>query len=224
MQPHVIGSTTPASRSAADRIGLAENFDSFLKLLTAQLTSQDPLSPLDANQFTQQLVQFTAVEQAIKTNATLGELLTLVRGDQLTRTAQFIGAEVEAGGETLRLGPERQAQLHYRLEQPAASVAIGIRNEGGELVFATSGETGAGEHRLAWNGLDARGRPLPEGLYRVEITATRARGEPVPVSTAIRGTVDGVELAGDHLLLSVDGVLVPAAAIRAIRAPASPAG
>ena len=57
------------------RIGLADDFDSFLQLLTTQLKNQDPLAPMDANQFTQQLVQFSAVEQAIKTNDALGQLL-----------------------------------------------------------------------------------------------------------------------------------------------------
>lgn len=221
MQTQPIGLDPPASRSAADRIGLAENFDSFLKLLTTQLTSQDPLAPLDANQFTQQLVQFTGVEQAIKTNAALGDLLALVRADQLARSTQYLGAEAEAGGETVRLGPERQAELRYRLDQPAARVTITVRNEAGEPVFATVGDGRSGTHALPWNGLDAWGGALPEGLYRVEIAATRERGEPVPVSTTIRGIIDGVEFAGDRVLLSIAGVLVPSEAITAIRTPAA---
>lgn len=224
MQTQPIGLEPPAARSAADRIGLAENFDTFLKLLTTQLTSQDPLAPLDANQFTQQLVQFTGVEQAIKTNAALGDLLALVRADQLARSTQYLGAEAEAGGETVRLGPGHQALLHYRLEQPAAKVAITVRNEAGEPVFAIEGDGRSGTHQLPWSGLDSWGRALPEGLYRVEIAATRERGEPVPVTTTIRGIIDGVEFAGDRVLLSVAGVLVPSEAIRAIRAPAPQAG
>ena len=72
--------TPPPSTAATSRIGLADDFDNFLQLLTTQLQSQDPLSPLDANQFTEQLVQFTGVEQAIKTNDVLGQLVALVRG------------------------------------------------------------------------------------------------------------------------------------------------
>jgi flagellar basal-body rod modification protein FlgD len=77
------GTAAASSAAAKDRIGLADDFDSFLQLLTTQLKNQDPLAPLDANQFTQQLVQFSAVEQAIKTNDALGQLLSVMRGDQI---------------------------------------------------------------------------------------------------------------------------------------------
>src|SRR5512132_470358 len=90
-------SAAGANASAAkSRIGLADDFDSFLQLLTTQLKHQDPLSPMDANQFTQQLVQFSSVEQAIKTNDVLGQLLSLVRSDQIGRSLDYLGAEVEA--------------------------------------------------------------------------------------------------------------------------------
>jgi hypothetical protein len=74
-----------AGKAGTARISLADDFDSFLQLLTAQLKAQDPLAPMDANQFTQQLVQFSEVEQAIKANDALGQLVALIRGDQLSR-------------------------------------------------------------------------------------------------------------------------------------------
>jgi flagellar hook protein FlgE len=98
------GAAATASASASNRIGLADNFDSFLKLLTAQLKSQDPLSPLDANQFTQQLVEFSGVEQALKTNDTLTQLVALVRSDQIARSIDYLGAQVETKGQTITLG------------------------------------------------------------------------------------------------------------------------
>src|SRR5919112_3505074 len=69
------GSGVPTT-SAANNATLAKNFDTFLSLLTTQLKNQNPLEPLDTNQFTQQLVQFAGVEQQIKSNETLNSLLT----------------------------------------------------------------------------------------------------------------------------------------------------
>jgi flagellar basal-body rod modification protein FlgD len=207
----------PIAANANDsRIGLADNFDSFLKLLTAQLKAQDPLSPLDANQFTQQLVQFSGVEQAIRTNQALGQLVALVQGDQLTRSLDYLGAEVEAQASTVPLGAGATAQLSYQLATAADRVQIEIYNASGQLVATEGGTTTAGSHNVPWDGRGASGAALPEGLYRFNVVASDAAGEPVPVTTSIRGVVDGVEIDGDLLLLSVAGVLMPTDAISAI--------
>ena len=208
-----------AASAATSRIGLADDFDSFLKLLTAQLKAQDPLSPLDANQFTQQLVQFSGVEQAIKTNQALGQLVALVQGDQITRSLDYLGAEVEAVGGTVRLAAGGAAQLGYQLAASADRVQIEIYDAGGRLVATQQGRTSAGKHSVPWDGRAPDGAALPAGLYQFNVLASDAAGQPVPVTTAIRGVVDGVEIVGEQLLLSVDGVLMPIASISAIYRP-----
>jgi flagellar basal-body rod modification protein FlgD len=217
--PSSTAGTAAASSAAKDRIGLADDFDSFLQLLTTQLKNQDPLAPLDANQFTQQLVQFSAVEQAIKTNDALGQLLATMRGDQIARSVDYLGAEVEAEGQTIRLGEGGPARVRYRLDQSAAQVRIEIYDGAGRLVATRQGETGAGSHSLDWNGQSQSGAPLPAGLYRVEVVASDAAGQAVPVTTTIRGVVDGVEIDGDRLMLSIDGVLMPLDSITSIHRP-----
>ena len=208
-----------AAAAAKSRIGLADDFDSFLQLLTAQLKAQDPLSPLDANQFTQQLVQFSGVEQAIKTNQALGELVALVRGDQISRSLDYLGAEVEAEGGTVRLGAGGAAQLSYQLAESADRVQIEIHDAGARLVATQQGSTSAGRHSVPWDGRAPNGATLPEGLYQFNVVASDAAGDPVPVTTTIRGVVDGVEIDGERLLLSVDGVLMPTESISAIYRP-----
>jgi flagellar basal-body rod modification protein FlgD len=207
------------STAATSRIGLADNFDNFLKLLTTQLQSQDPLSPLDATQFTEQLVQFTGVEQAIKTNDVLGQLVALVRTDQIARAVDYLGAEVEANGQTVRLDGNAPATIHYRLDQPAAEAVISIFNEAGRLVRTQAADAAPGVHTVAWDGRDQAGARLPDGLYRVEVAAKSTAGTAGPVSTTITGVVDGVELQGDRLMLSVAGVLLPLDAVSTIRRP-----
>jgi flagellar basal-body rod modification protein FlgD len=211
--------TAIAASAANSRIGLADDFDSFLQLLTAQLKAQDPLSPLDANQFTQQLVQFSGVEQAIKTNQALGQLVALVQGDQITRSLDYLGAEVEAEASTIHLGSGAPAQLSYALADSAERVQIEIYDEGGRLVATEQGQTGPGTHSVPWDGRAASGAALPAGLYRFNVVAGDAAGNPVPVTTSIRGVVDGVEIDNDQLLLSVAGVLMPTSSISAIHRP-----
>lgn len=210
--------TTPRQPTeGGDGPGLANDFNSFLKLLTTQLANQDPLEPLDADQFTRQLVQFSGVEQSIKTNTMLEELVGLVRADQFSRGIDYLGATVDAEAGTVRLGSEQQAQIRYGLAADAGQVAIRVRDETGMLVFQGAGDPSAGQHSIPWDGRDALGNRLPDGLYRAEVTATDASGQAMPVATTIRGVVDGVETQGERLLLSVDGVLVGTDQITRIR-------
>jgi flagellar basal-body rod modification protein FlgD len=213
------GTAAATASAAKSQIGLADDFDSFLQLLTTQLEHQDPLSPMDANQFTEQLVQFSSVEQAIKTNDVLGQLLSLVRSDQIGRSLDYLGAEVEAPGQTIRLDGTTPAEVDYRLDQPASDVAINIYDQAGRLVATRSGTGETGSHSVAWDGRDQSGQPLPQGLYRVEVAARNAAGQPVTVATAVRGTVDGVELQDDKIFLSVDGVLLPLDSVTSIHRP-----
>jgi flagellar basal-body rod modification protein FlgD len=219
MQIETAARSAATATAARQSVGLADNFDTFLQLLTTQLKSQDPLSPMDATQFTEQLVQFSGVEQAIKTNGMLDQLLTSMRAQEIGRSVGYLGTEVEAAGQTVRLGDGGGAGLHYRLPEPAADVTLAIYDSGGRMVATLQGDGRAGAHTLSWDGRGASGVRQPPGQYRIEITARDATGEPVPASTAVAGVVDAVETTGERIMLSVDGVLVPLDALTAIRRP-----
>lgn len=205
------------SESKGSITGLADDFDSFLKLLTTQLQNQDPTSPMDADQFTQQLVQFSGVEQQIRSNETLGELASLMQADQLSQSVSYLGAEVEAEGDVFRLGDDNLANLHYTLDGAASTVLLKISDEYGRLVALKPGETGAGRHSLTWDGIGDDGVQRTEGAFKIEVVAQNAAGAPVSASTTVSGIVDGVEMNGAETMLSVDGALMPLERVSAIR-------
>src|ERR671912_163758 len=89
-----------AVKSATDSNSLTNNFQTFLTLLTAQLKNQNPLDPLDTNQFTQQLVQFAGVEQQLKSNDQLKALLELEKTAQSTNALIYVGNTVAVDGST----------------------------------------------------------------------------------------------------------------------------
>ncbi|TVQ38780.1 MAG: flagellar hook assembly protein FlgD, partial [Geminicoccaceae bacterium] len=93
-----------ASKAPNQKQSLAEQFDGFLVLLTTQLKNQDPLSPMDANEFTSQLVQFTGVEQSVNINQKLDRMLALMGADRLGPGTAYLGKEVEAIGDKVVLG------------------------------------------------------------------------------------------------------------------------
>ncbi len=215
-----ISALTAATATTASKdsvTGLAEDFDSFLQLLTVQLQNQDPTAPMDADQFTQQLVQFSGVEQQIRSNETLSELASLMKADQLSQSVGYLGAEVEAEGDVFRLGEDGVAKIHYELENPASAVALKITDEFGRIVALRSGETGIGRQTLAWDGVGDDGVRRTDGAFKVEVLAEDAIGAPIAASTMVGGIVDGVEMDGSRTLLSVDGILMPIERIAAIR-------
>jgi len=210
--------TATAAGQSRSSTGLSDDFDSFLKLLTTQLQNQDPTQPLDADKFTAQLVQFSGVEQTIKTNSKLDRLVNLIEATQTTTALDYIGNEVEIAGNRLQLTEAGEVSLGYGLDRNVADVRINILNDDGKLVRQIEGPTAAGQHRMMWDGLDGDGVRQPNGTYRMMVSATDAEGERVEAETRITGRVDGLERKADELSLIVDGLPWPLESVRAARA------
>lgn len=219
MDISALTSTTSQGSDNGSVARLADNFDDFLKLLTTQLQNQDPTSPMDADQFTQQLVQFSGVEQQIRSNQTLEELSSLMQADRLSRSVSYLGAEIEAEGSVFGLGDDGEATLNYELERPANSVLVRISDDSGRTLALKSGEVTTGRHSVDWDGRGDNGVQHADGPFTFEIIAQDTLGEPVDAKTIISGIVEGVEMEGNQTLLSIDGVPMPLNLIHSIRQP-----
>src|SRR6266478_5847935 len=95
--------STSAATNALASQQIAGNFQSFLTLLTTQLQNQNPLDPLDTNQFTQQLVEFAGVQQQLNTNDSLATLVSLQQTAQSTQALGFVGKTAVVKGSTAAL-------------------------------------------------------------------------------------------------------------------------
>ena len=96
-------SSTAQAAGANSSQQLAGNFNTFLQLLTTQLQNQNPLDPLDTNQFTQQLVEFASVEQQINMNTNLQSLITMQQTTEATSALQLVGKTITVGGNSATL-------------------------------------------------------------------------------------------------------------------------
>ena len=213
-----VSGTAPKSASSIASIGLANNFDNYLTLLTAQLKYQDPLEPVDPKEFTQQLVQLTSVEQAIQTNANLEKIIENLTANTSASVVNFIGKEIEAEGTTGML-TEGEATWNYSLASDAESVEIRILDANGSLVYATTGNISSGDHTFTWDGTDNNGVSKPDGLYTISIKALDQNGNDVGVSTAVVGVVTGFETTAEGIILNVGQLKVPYSDVTAVRAP-----
>jgi flagellar basal-body rod modification protein FlgD len=223
MDTSTIGIGTNVATSAAQAAGnkLSDTFDNFLKLLTTQLKHQDPLSPLDSNEFTAQLVQFTGVEQAIATNKNLEKLLDLQNANLTTAGLGYIGQTVEAEGSTTGL-QNGKAAFAYGLDGNAAVTTITIANAAGLPLFSTAGETTAGKHSFTWDGTDAGGNSVPPGTYKIVVTARDAENNPVGTSTSVIGKVTGIKTGENGLVLDISGAKIPADQVVSVQATQDP--
>ena len=223
--PAANSAATPASTAAAagNAAGpnLAGNFDQFLKLLTTQLQHQDPTSPLDPNQFTQELVQFSSVEQQINTNTSLTTMIALQQSQQAASALQFIGANVAVSGTTAQLA-NGQANWNYSVTQPATAT-INVVNSSGTTVFSTSQTVQPGAQTFAWNGLDGKGAASPDGAYTLSVSAVGANGQTVPVTTQVQGVVTGVDVSKTPPNLTIGGQSYPLNQITQILSAGTPA-
>jgi len=222
--PSVVSGTTPLPATKTDsgstlgsttNATLAGNFQTFLTLLTTQLQNQNPLDPLDTNQFTQQLVQFASVEQQLKTNDQLTSLVALQQTAQSTQALGFVGKTAVVDGSTTTM---TGSAATWKLGVASNSnVNITIANSTGQNVFTRAYPVTAGENQaFTWDGKGNDGTQWPDGKYTLTATATDASGNPVAVSTQIQGVVNSVDLTQSPPLLSINGQTYTVSQIKSI--------
>lgn len=219
--------TTPVSGAAATpstqdatalgKTQLATSFNTFLTLLTTQLKNQDPLSPLDSNQFTQQLVQMTGVEQQLASNDLLKQLVSNT-GAGISQAVGVIGKDVTASSPDAQIASGK-ASWNYSLSRNAKDVSIQIVDSKGAVVHAEApSDNSAGNHAFTWNGKDLTGHQLADGgPYTLKVTAKDSTGTDVPSSIFLRGTVTGVEQdSTGKTLLTINGAKIPWSTVTAV--------
>jgi flagellar basal-body rod modification protein FlgD len=191
----------PKTQTTADaaRTTLSSNFDTFLKLLTTQLQNQDPLSPMDSSKFTEQLVQYSQVEQQIETNSKLTDLSTTLSSQIQASTS---AAALSYIGKTAMFNTDAAAMTNgaahwdYTLAAPAGATALTVTDASGATVFQTTGELATGTHGFDWNGKDSNGATLPDGVYHLKVTATDTSGAAVASAVTVNEVISGIDMSG----------------------------
>lgn len=181
---------------------IASNFNDFLSLLTTQLKNQDPTAPLDTNQFTSQLVQFTGVAEQVNANATLSSILSATQTQQLAQASSLVGDKVAFSGGTLPL-QNGTAQVNFQVPS-AGAVQIAVVNASGQAVQTQTVNANAGANTWTWDGTNSNGAQLPDGAYTVAVTAN---GSTVPFQAV--GTLTGAEQVNQAVQLQFGTATVP---------------
>lgn len=200
-----IGASAADTQSSA-RTQLSDNYDTFLILLTAQLQNQDPLAPMDSTQFTQQLVQYSQVEQSIRQNEQLETLIAQNQAAAAGTALSYLGKDAIIESDTTVLAGGA-ANWAYNLDATAETVTISVRDASGREVFKADGQKTEGEHLFTWDGTKTDGTAAEDGVYRIVVTAKDANGEPIDKTINVREPIMGVDFStGDPQVLTPSGV------------------
>ena len=195
-----VTTTVPTSAAAATAAGgsdamskLSGNFSTFLTLLTTQLKNQDPTSPMDSSTFTQQLVQYSQVEQQINSNSNLKTLITQGQSQSGAYATSYLGKTISVtnGQASLTKGT---AAWNYTLGAAAASTQLSVTDAHGKTVYTGPGATDAGAHAFAWNGKDNNGNALADGTYTLSAASLASDGSTITTSVASSGQVSEVDM------------------------------
>ncbi|MGH6829380.1 MAG: flagellar hook assembly protein FlgD [Rhizomicrobium sp.] len=186
---------------------LSGNFDTFLQLLTTQLQNQDPLDPMDTSQFTQQLVEYSQVEQQIDTNSNLQTMIGQGQSQSAAYATGYLGKTVTVGGGQGSLSGG-QANWTYNLAADSTSTTLTVTDANGNTVFTGPGKTGAGDNVFTWNGNDNNGNPLPAGSYTLSVNAQN-NGTTVTSTVSSSGVVSEVDMTNGAPELLIGSVAVP---------------
>lgn len=201
--------------STSSALQLSEDLNSFLYLLTTQLKYQDPLSPMDSSEFTNQLVQYAEVEQTIQTNSYLETIISQNNAGMSSQAVSYMDQVVQAQTNYVPL-QDGFAKFAYITDAEAASCVVAIQDMDGNFVKTFTGELEAGRHVVDWDGTNNEGQKLPDGAYKIVVTATDRDGQDVGITTTAYGKVTGVAYDGDLIALGMGEVVVNMNSVLAI--------
>ncbi|MTI10562.1 flagellar hook assembly protein FlgD [Curvivirga aplysinae] len=216
----IIASQTASSNSAGASNKLAEDLDSFLLILTTQLQNQDPLSPMDSTEFTNQLVEFANVEQAINQTQRLEDLIGLQKATELNNAVSYMGKSVKVDHNEFTHKAGTTEEFEYTLPETAKNAALFVFNKAGNLVYSAPVETAQGTHSVTWDAKDGSGNPMPAGDYHFEVSATNAEAKTIEnIKYAYSAVVDSVEFGETNTTLKMGNVSVDLGKVIEVKEP-----
>jgi len=181
-----------SKEAAAATQSLTENFDNFLLMLTTQLQHQDPLSPTNATEFTNQLVQFSQLEQQISQTSKVEDLIALQQAAESLGAVNLLGKTVEVQSD-LTLLEDGNATFSYDMPEGAVTAKIAILDSTGNFVTSFAADTEPGRHDVVWDGKDTQNVSRDDGPYTVVVSAVDADDQSFDaIPVFFTGTADAV--------------------------------
>ena len=199
--------STATNTSSSTTSSLTANFETFMTLLTAQLKAQDPLSPMDSTEFTNQLVQYSEVEQAMKTNSMLEGLTSLISSNYNNSAVSYLGKNATTTDTTATM-TDGKASWNYTIPNGAEEVTLSVYDKAGNLVSKTDGDKTSGLHSFEWDGKKTDGGTVSTGEFTLKVTAKNSKGISLASDITRTGTITSVDMSGDEPKVQLGGTYI----------------
>lgn len=192
----------------------------FLQLLVAQLQNQDPLNPMENQEFVAELATFSQLEQATNQTALLEQLVNSQSSNTTSQALSLIGKEAASENSTFLFEPGKTVDFMFQAPGEG-SYTVQAVDQNGQVVFTdTVSAGGPGEQSYTFDGTTADGQTLRSGVYAVQIgSVVDGSGEQSGLPTYMRGTVEGVNFVDGTPVLMINGQPVSMGAVRAVYEP-----
>lgn len=206
--------STTSTSTTATSTATSSDFDTFLQMLTVQLKNQDPLNPMESNDFAVQLATFSGVEQQVRTNELLAELKDQFSILSMSQLSGWVGrdalteSDVWYDGSAITLLPEG--------DPLADNLVLVVTDSNGDVVSRETVPVDSTEY--TWLGADATGEPLAEGLYSLSLESRI--GTEVISTDPIESYAEIIEarLDGDEITLVLKGgIEIAASDVKSLR-------
>ena len=213
---------SPPQKEATPKTNDILGKDDFLKMLTAQLQYQNPMDPMNDEQFVSQMAQFSSLEQLQNMNSTLSQNvqwnMLLSQTINNTMATSLIGKEITVEGNNISLQGDSGTDLSFTADDNAVQGTIEITNSEGKVVRTIDlTNVSAGPISVHWDGKDQLGNQMAAGDYTFNVSLKDGKGNSVSSTSFLNGIVEGVKYINGQAMLLVDGSYIPLSQVREVK-------
>ncbi|OAN57297.1 flagellar hook assembly protein FlgD [Sphingomonas sp. TDK1] len=208
-----------AAQSASDAATskLTGDYTLFLKLLTTQMQNQDPMNPMDSAQYTQQLIQYSQVEQSISQTKTLNSILSGLNMTSLTTSSSMIGQPVQLNSDKAGLSATTPAQWEWNSTNAISQLTATVTDSKGVTVETFNVPVSGKSGQFSWDGSTTKGQKYTDGLYQLTLTGKTDAGAKIATTATAVGKVTDVQMLNGTPVVSVNGAQYPTSMILRIQ-------
>ena len=202
------GSSSGSSGTGATATGAALGGTNFLTLMLAQLKNQDPTSPVDSNQFLNQLASLSTVQGITQLNSSFSSLSSSLVSSQALQASSLLGHQALVSSKTAALTANGKVTGAVSVPQTTSQAVVNISDSSGALVRQINlGAQSAGLANFSWDGKQQDGSQAPAGQYTLSAQVAGAKSG-TAASTYVNGTVQSVTMGAGQtgLTLNVSGL------------------
>jgi len=205
-----VGSTAGTSDAATAAGGTSLGGTNFLTLMLAQLKNQDPTSPVDSNQFLNQLASLSTVQGITQLNTSFSNLSSSMVSSQALQASSLLGHQALVGSTTATLASAGGAVSGaVQIPQTTSQAVVNISDSSGALVRQINlGAQAKGLANFSWDGKQADGSAAPAGVYTLAAQYAGGASGGTAATTYVNGTVQSVTMGAGQagLTLNVSGL------------------